>query len=107
MTILPASLAVSALLILAAGPAARSQTQTAITRRTFVSPSHTTSVSTPTTSSAVDFSVERRIRGSLYVLMVTVREPGTEDCGQTLSDSFLCSKTITNTLDPSEGPVFD
>ena len=44
---------------------------------------------------------------NLYVLMVNVREPGNEDCGQPLSDSFLCSKTITNTLDPSEGPVFD
>ena len=107
MAIFPASLAVSALLILAAGPAARSQTQTAITRRTFVSPSPTTSVTTPTTNSAVDFSVDRRFRGSLYVLMVNVREPGNEDCQQPLSDSFLCSKTITNTLDASEGPVFD
>jgi hypothetical protein len=107
MAIFQASLAVSALLILAAGPAARSQTQTAITRRTFVSPSHTTSVTTPTTNSAVDFSVDRRFRGSLYVLMVNVREPGNEDCRQPLSDSFLCSKTITNTLDPSEGPIFD
>ena len=107
MAIFRASLAVSALLLLAVGSSAQSQTQTAITRRTFVSPSPTTSVTTPTTDSAVDFSVDRRFRGSLYVLMVNDREPVLDECRQPLSDSFLCSKTITNTLDPSEEQGFD
>ena len=107
MAFFSASFAVSALLILAAAPAVRSQTQTAITRRTFVSPSHTTSVTTPTTNSAVDFSVDRGFRGSLYVLMVNGSAPGDEDCRQPLSDSFLCSETIINTLEPSEEPIFE
>ena len=107
MAFFPASFAVSALLLLAVSPTARSQTQTAITRRTFISPSHTTSVTTPTTDSAVDFSVDRGFRGSLYVLMVNDRDPIQDECRQPLSDSFLCSKTITNTLDPNADQGFD
>ena len=107
MAIFRPSLAVSALLLLALGSAAQSQIQTAITRRTFVSPSPTTSVTTPTTDSAVDFSVDRGFRGSLYVLMVNDREPVQDECRQPWSDSFLCSKTITNTLDPSVEQGFE
>ena len=107
MAIFRPSLAVSALLLLALGSAAQSQIQTAITRRTFVSPSPTTSVTTPTTDSAIDFSVDRGFRGSLYVLMVNDRDPVRDECRQPLSDSFLCSKTITNTLDPSVEQGFE
>ena len=107
MTIFRPSLAVFALLLLALGSAAQSQTQTAITRRTFVSPSPTTSVTTPTTDSAIDFSVDRGFRGSLYVLMINDRDPVRDECRQPLSDSFLCSKTITNTLDPSVEQGFE
>ena len=107
MGIFRASFIVSALLLLAVGFPVRSQTQTAITRRTFVSPSNTTSVTTPTADSAVDFSVDRRFRGSLYVLMVNDREPVQDECRQPLSDSFVCNKTLTNTLGSIEEQGFE